>query len=244
MKYVNIESMHLSVIVPAYNESKVLKANLMKTVSYLAKRKYSWEMVVVDDGSSDETFKIAKSLSNKHVRAFGLLENQGKGGALKEGFAMATGDYLIFMDADLSVPLENIDKFLSQLKKFDVVIGSRRVSGSSIVVHQPLLRETLGRVFTLLTKIFTSTNLADYTCGFKGFTKSAGKKIFSASIVKRWSYDAEIMFLAQRFGFSIKQVPVKWFNRIDSRVHLGDAVFTSLLDLIKIRIYALMGRYA
>jgi len=236
--------MHLTIVVPAYNEGKVLKENLLKTVSYLRRRKYSWEIVVVDDGSGDNTFKVAKSLAKNGIKAFRIEPNQGKGGALKEGFDKAQGDNIIFMDADLSVPLKNIDIFLRELKKYDVVIGSRRVKGSNIVVHQPILRESMGKVFTLLTKIVTGTDLADYTCGFKGFKNSPGKKIFSHSLVKRWSYDAEIMFLANKFGYKIKQVPVEWFNRIDSRVKLSDAITTSFVDLIKIRAYDFLGKYA
>lgn len=236
--------MHLSLIIPAYNEGKVLKQNLLKVVSFLKARTYSWEIVVVDDGSRDNTYKISNSLSKLGIKAFKLIENQGKGGALKEGFDKAMGENIIFMDADLSVPLINIDIFLSQLKKHDVVIGSRRVKGSKIVVHQPFIRENMGKVFTKLTQFITSTNLADYTCGFKGFKKNAGKKIFAHSLVKRWSYDAEIMFLAHKYGYKIEQVPVEWFNRVDSRVRLGDAVFTSFLDLIKIRVNDFMGKYA
>jgi len=235
--------MKLSLVVPAYNEGKVLKNNLLKIIKYLKGKKYEWEIVVVDDGSKDSTFKIAESLKKKHVRAFRLDPNQGKGGALKKGFAKASGDYIIFMDADLSVPLTNIDVFLNEFKKYNVVIGSRRVSGSNIIVHQPILRESMGKVFTLLTKAVTKTNLADYTCGFKGFKKEAGKRIFANSLIKRWSYDSEIMFLAHKFSYRIKQVPVEWFNRADSRVRLTDAVFTSFFDLIKIRIYDLMGKY-
>lgn len=235
--------MHLSVVVPAYNEGKVLKANLEEIINFLKNKEYAWEIVVVDDGSGDNTFEIAKSLSKKGVKEYKLPQNQGKGGALKEGFGKAKGEYVIFMDADLSVPLKNIDVFLSELTKYEVVIGSRRLSGSNIIVHQPFFRESMGRVFTLLTKMVTSTDLADYTCGFKGFGKKAGKKIFSQSKIKRWSYDAEIMFLANKFGYNIKQIPVEWFNRVDSRVRLSDAVITSFLDLIKIRVYDLLGRY-
>jgi dolichyl-phosphate beta-glucosyltransferase len=235
--------MHLSLIIPAYNEGKVLKQNLSKIISYLEGKKYSWEIVVVDDGSRDNTLDIAKSFKNKGVKAYQLEPNRGKGGALKEGFDKAAGEYLIFMDADLSVPLKNIDIFLGELKNNDVVIGSRRVEGSDIVVHQPLVRESMGKVYTLLTKIVTATNLADYTCGFKGFKNDVGKRIFKSSHITRWSYDAEIMFLAHKFGYKIKQIPVEWFNRVDSRVRLGSAAITSFADLIKIRIYDLLGKY-
>jgi dolichyl-phosphate beta-glucosyltransferase len=235
--------MHLSIVIPAYNEGKVLKTNLEKIIQYLKGKKYTWEIIVIDDGSKDFTYKIANSLGKWGVKAYKLPQNQGKGRALKEGFNRANGEYMIFMDADLSVPLKNIDTFLSVLKDNKVVIGSRRISGSNIIVHQSFIRENMGRVFTLLTKIVTSTDLADYTCGFKGFEKRAGKKIFGHSQIKRWSYDAEIMFLANKFGYKIQQVPVEWFNRIDSRVRLGDAVITSFLDLIKIRVYDLLSKY-
>ncbi len=236
--------MHLSIVVPAYNESKVLKSNLLETVKYLSKKKYKWEIIVVDDGSADGTYDIAAGLHKFGINAYKLQQNQGKGGALKEGFAKASGDYIIFTDADLSVPLLNIDRFLKELKTFDVVIGSRRVEGADIIVHQPLVREYMGKVFTWITRLITDTNLADYTCGFKGFSKDASKKIFKYALIKRWSYDSEIMFLAHKFRFKVKQYPVKWFNREDSRVRLSDAVFTSFWDLLKIRVYDLLGKYA
>ncbi len=235
--------MNLSVIIPAYNEERVLRSNLKKIIEFLKDKKYTWEIVVVDDGSHDNTYEIARSLSKYGVRAYKLFQNQGKGGALKEGFSKAKGEKIIFMDADLSVPLKTIDVFVTRLDKADVVIGSRRVDGSKIIIHQPFIRESMGRVFTYLTKFVTSTNLADYTCGFKGFRRSAGKKVFTNSLIKRWSYDAEIMFLSNKFRYNITQVPVEWSNRTDSRVRLSDAVVVSFLDLIKIRVYDLLGKY-
>jgi dolichyl-phosphate beta-glucosyltransferase len=234
----------LTVLVPAFNEEKIIKHTLEEIVAFLRDKKYSWEIVVADDGSSDGTGKIVKSVGNKKIRLVDLKENKGKGGALREGVKAATGDCIIFMDADLSVPLINIDKFLASLKNgSDVVIGSRRTTGAKIAKHQPWLRENMGRVYTALTRVVTGVPLSDFTCGFKGFTSTAGKKIFAGSVVDRWSYDAEIMFLAKKYGFNIKEVPVKWFNREDSRVRLGSAVFTSFSDLVKIRAYDRQGKY-
>ena len=156
---------------------------------------------------------------------------------MKEGILSAIGKYIIFMDADLSVDLGNVDIFLEELKKgAAVIIASRRVKGAKIEVHQPWHRETMGRIFTLLTRILMKVNISDFTCGFKGFTKESAKKIFSASLINRWAYDAEILFLADKFGYKIKQMPTTWKNRNETRVRLKKVVFESFGDLLKIRL--------
>ena len=236
-------SLKLSLIIPAYNEEKLIRANLSKILSFLDKKPYSWEVVVVDDGSSDSTSKIIKSLKNSSIRLISLAENKGKGAALKAGFMAARGDFQIFSDADLSVGVEMVDSFLQDLNRFDVVIASRRVGGSEIKVHQPILREYMGRFFTLLTKLFTGSKIADFTCGFKGFTKIAAQNIFTKSLISRWAYDAEIIFLAEKLGYKIRQFPVSWTNRKESRVRLNRVIFESLSDLIKIRLFDFQGKY-
>lgn len=234
----------LSVVIPAYNEEKVIKKTLEKVLDYLSGKKYSFEVVVADDGSSDKTVQIVKKFSNKKVRLVRLFKNKGKGGALREGILNAKGQSIIFMDADLSVPLENVDLFLKKLRQGnDVVIASRRIKGAKILVHQPWHRETMGRVFTLLTQVITGTNIADFTCGFKGFRQRAARKIFAASIIDRWAYDAEILFLAKKFDFSIEEVPIFWKNREDTRVKLKTVILETFRDLIKVRIYDVLGKY-
>ncbi|KKQ97502.1 MAG: hypothetical protein UT24_C0013G0012 [Candidatus Woesebacteria bacterium GW2011_GWB1_39_12] len=234
-----MKELTLSIVVPAYNEEKIIKDNLRKIISYLRMKKYGWEIVVADDGSTDKTASLVKSEidKDKRVRLVRLKKNKGKGGALKEGILTARGKYIIFMDADLSVDLENIDIFLKELKKdTSVVIASRRVKGAKIEVHQPWHRETMGRVFTLLTRILMKVNISDFTCGFKGFTKESAKKIFSASLINRWAYDAEILFLADKFGYKIKQMPIIWKNRNETRVRLKRVIFETFRDLFKIRL--------
>jgi len=236
-------SLKLSLIIPAYNEEKLIGLNLKKILLFLDKMQYSWEVVVIDDGSSDATSKIVESLKRMEIKLVKLDENQGKGAALKAGFLAANGDYRIFSDADLSVDIETISPYMQKLKKFDVVIASRRVKGSIIEKHQPWLRENMGRVFTLLTQILTGSKVVDFTCGFKGFTGASAKKIFAKSLISRWAYDAEIVFLAEKYGYKVCEYPVTWVNRKDTRVRLNKVIFESLRDLIKIRIFALQGKY-
>lgn len=234
----------ISLVVPAYNEEKIIRENLKKIVGFLSCQKYIWEIVVVDDGSKDRTSEIVESLKNPRIKLIKLSKNRGKGAALREGVKNTLGDYVIFTDADLSVPIDFLSRFLEKLKDGrDVVIGSRRTKGSKIIKHQALLRETMGRFYTFLSKLITGTNISDFTCGFKGFTGRAAHAIFSKSLVDRWSYDVEILYLANKLGFRILEIPVSWINREETRVSLGSAVTTSFTDLIRIRFNDLSGKY-
>jgi len=238
------ENITLSLIIPAYNEEKIIRNTLQKVTSYLKDKKHSWEVIVVDDGSKDKTSKIVSSVKNKSIRLVRLPKNKGKGAALKAGVNAAKGEFIIYSDADLSVPITNIEKFLNLLKKEnDVVIGSRRIKDAEIAVHQPWVRETMGRVFTLLTKLVLLMDISDFTCGFKGFKKIAAKEIFSKSEIDRWAYDSEILFLAKIKGYKIEQAPIVWENREDTRVVLKNVVFETLKDLFKIRVNHFSGRY-
>lgn len=237
-------SVSLSVIIPAYNEQKLIGKTITTFSNFLKKRKYSWEIIVVDDGSVDGTSKTVSSFKNPNINLVTLGKNVGKGGALKVGFLAARGNFQIFSDADLSVPIETIEPFIEKLEAgYDVIIASRRVKGSKIKVHQPWLRENMGRVFTFLTQILTGTLVADFTCGFKGFTRRAAREIFTRSQISRWAYDAEIVYLAENLGYKILQYPVTWTNRKETRVRLNKVIVESLIDLAKIRIFDIQGRY-
>jgi dolichyl-phosphate beta-glucosyltransferase len=232
---------YLSLVVPAFNEEKIIKESIESILKFLSKKNYSWEVILVDDGSTDKTVRITKTY--KRVRVLSLKENMGKGAALRAGVLVARGEYIVFTDADLSVPIHFLDELMGELKDSQVVVGSRRVEGAIIKTHQPFLREMMGRVFTKLTQILIGSSIADFTCGFKGFQAEAGKKLFSLSRINRWAYDSEIIFLAQKLGYKIAQVPVIWENRIDTRVKMGKAAIESLIDVLKIRIWDLGGRY-
>lgn len=236
---------HLTILVPCYNEGKIIEESLREILSFMSKKKYSWEIVVSDDGSRDDSAAKILGLKSPNIKLVGYKINKGKGGALKEGIKNSSGDYIIFMDADLSVPVNTIDVFLRALEKGkeDVVIGTRKIKDAKVLVHQPWLRENLGKGFTLITRIITGVRVSDFTCGFKGFSSVAAKKIFENSLIMRWAYDAEILYLAKKYGFSISEIPVTWTNRKDTRVKLGNAVITSLTDLIRLKLNDWSGLY-
>ena len=239
------ENIHLTILVPSYNESSIIAESLREMDNFLKSKKYSSEIVVVDDGSHDDSVEILKKLNIPRVKLFGYKINRGKGGALKEGILFSRGKYIIFTDVDLSVPIESVNEFLSELEKgeSDVVIGTRKIKSAKVLVHQPWLRENLGKGFTFITRIITGVKVSDFTCGFKGFTNESAKKIFGNSRLARWAYDAEILFLAKKFGYSIKEMPVTWTNRKDTRVKLWNAVVTSLGDLLQLKLNDWSGKY-
>ena len=237
------DKIKLSLLIPAYNEEKIIENTLEKVLKFLSKKKYSWEVIVIDDGSSDQTSLKAKKFNKEKVLVVRYEINRGKGGALKEGVYKSRGDYIIFSDADLSVDIGKVDEVLNALKKSDVVIGSRRIQGAKILVHQPILREFMGRGYTHLTKLVTGVKLADFTCGFKGFKKNAAKFIFKKTLINRWAYDSEILFLAKKFKYKLTEIPVEWKNREDTRVVLKTVIIESLKDLLSISVNDFLGKY-
>lgn len=241
------ENILLTVLLPSYNESSIIESSLKEINDFLDSKKYKSEIVVVDDGSRDNSKLIINDLKLKikRLKSFGYEENRGKGGALKEGVLHSSGKYIIFTDVDLSVPIAMVDQFLEELEKGknDVVIGTRKIKSAKVLVHQPWLRENLGKGFTFITRIVTGVNVSDFTCGFKGFTNESAKKIFGNSRLARWAYDAEILYLAKKFKYKIFEVPVTWTNRKDTRVKLWDAVVTSLTDLVRLKLNDWSGKY-
>ncbi|HVN37685.1 MAG TPA: dolichyl-phosphate beta-glucosyltransferase, partial [Myxococcota bacterium] len=221
----------LSLIVPAFDEGRRIGASLRHISSYLEARTPLSEIVVVDDGSRDRTAEIVRELApglGVPVCLARYAPNRGKGAAVKLGFALARGDRIVFMDADLSTPIEMLEPLLCQLDAgSDVVIGSRKMPGAHIAVRQPWLRETLGKVFTWLVH-YSIAPFSDVTCGFKGFRSAAGREVFARARVERWSFDAEILMLARRLGYRIAELPVRWEDRAASKVRLRRDVIGSL----------------
>lgn len=233
----------LSLIIPLYNEEKRL-FNLTKIYRYLDNKIFDYEILLVNDGSLDKTFQKLK----KHYRKFkfnliSYKKNKGKGFAVKQGMLESKGKYKIFTDIDLSTPIQELDKFVTQLKKFDVVIGSRKMRDSKLRQRQTLLRENLGKGFTFLSKSILALDISDFTCGFKGFTKRAAKEIFSRQKLKGWGFDSEILFLARKLGYSIKEIPVSWSNDPKTKVEFPADIIKSLSDLIKIRFFDFKNEY-
>lgn len=230
----------LSVIIPLYNEANRV-ANLHRIYKYLNTKKFNWEIILVNDGSADNTQKevkkMLKSYAFKNTKLITYSQNKGKGFAIKTGMLKATGEYRLFTDIDLSTPIPEFNKFLPYLKKFDVIIGSRKMVGSKVIIRQQSLREKLGKGFTKLSQITLQLNTTDFTCGFKCFSKIAAEAIFSSQRINGWGFDAEVLFLAKKFEYKIKEIPVKWSNDPRSRVKFPQDIMNSLLDLLKIRLF-------
>jgi len=239
-------SVSLSVIVPVYNEALRFREPLGIIAKYLAAQAYSAEIVVVDDGSSDDTFHLVTELAPSlpvPVSVHRYTPNRGKGHALKVGFAVANGQRLLFTDADLSTPIETTADLMRALDAgADVAIGSRWLTGADVEKHQPWYREWMGAVFTLLVRALIA-NVSDATCGFKAFEGDVGRDLFSRLRVDDWSFDAELLFLATKRRHRVAQVPVHWEDREGTKVSLLRDAINSLIGLARIRINSATGRY-
>lgn len=232
--------MELSIVIPAYNESARLPMTLDAISRYLTQKNMTAEIIVVDDGSSDGTAEIAtKTLPT--ILVVRHDHNKGKGAAVKTGMLAASGDWRYLCDADLSTPITELDAFLSARAERTVVIGSRRLPGSTIVRHQVWWKEWLGRMGNLMIQILLLPGIRDSQCGFKLFPASSAK-IFALQRQQRWGYDFEVLFLARRLGHQVKEIPVQWVNDERSKVQPFDYIKT-LGELISIRANAWMGKY-
>ncbi len=232
-----MSSIYLSIIVPAYNEAQRIGPSLDQIIAFLRAQTYSSEILVADDGSTDATVQIAlERLKGFPHQILRTSVNQGKGSAVKRGMLAASGKYCLFTDADLSTPIEETKKFLKQLEDgYDVVIGSRGLSGSNVVVHQNFLRESMGRIFNGFARILAFQGIEDSQCGFKAFSQKAAKDLFSRQKLLGFSFDVEIVYLAQRLGYRLLELPVTWRNSAQSRVRLFRDPLYMFCDLLKIR---------
>ena len=230
-------SIHLSVVIPAFNEEARIGASLNSIRAYLGKQPYASEVIVVDDGSRDRTAECAaESLRGMERHAIlSLPRNQGKGAAVKEGIMKAAGDFILFSDADLSTPIEELEKFWPWMDQgFDVVIGSRALVGADIQVRQSFFRELMGKTFNVFVRRLLMKGIPDTQCGFKLFRGDVAKKVFSRLAINGFSFDVETLYLCRR-DHRIRQVPVIWRNSPKSHVRIVRSSLDMLLDLFKIR---------
>lgn len=241
--------MKLSVVIPAFNEEKRISQTLEQTDKYLRKQKYSYEIVVVDNGSNDNTCDLVKQYQERGVEnlvRLCLSKSIGaKGSAVKLGILEhARGDYVMFMDADNATPVAEIAKLWPYLLsgEYEIVIGSRYLSSSSVTVKQPFYRVVLSRASNMLIQLVTVPGIKDTQLGFKLFTKKAAREIFSLVSIPGWGFDMEVLTIARLHGYKVKEVGVIWRERGGSHVPLT-AYLQSLLDLLKIKFNALMGKY-
>ena len=243
-----IGGVYLSVIVPAYNEEKVLAEKMLLFDKFLSEKNYNYEIILVDDGSKDKTKEIAKNLEGiiKNFRLSGYKENHGKGFAVKTGMLEAKGRYRLFADADNSTPIQEIDKFMPFFGEgFDIVVGSRVAGGrdENVKIEQPLYRRMLAKSANLIIRFLAVHGISDTQCGFKCFSAESAEIIFRKSRINRWGFDIEALAIGQKKGYKIKEVPVSWYNRADSRVRPIKGAITTLGELLKIKWNLLTGKY-
>jgi len=237
--------MHLSVIIPAYNEEKRIEKTLLSVHEYLSRQQYDYEILVVNDGSKDGTAALVSSLSSRvsNLKLVDNKENHGKGWVVRQGMLEARGDYRLFMDADNSTTVDHIVGFLPYFSEgFDVVIGSRRIKGSDIAVKQPLFRDFLGGVFRLIVHALVPLGVKDSQAGFKMFSRKAVETIFPKQTIFRWAFDVEILSIARKLGFKIKEAPIKWVNDTESKVKVSGMV-KMLFEVLQVRWNLWTGKY-
>lgn len=200
-------------------------------------RKLTAEIIVVDDGSSDRTSSLARSILADWPlsRVISFEKNRGKGAAVKAGVLEARGELILLTDADLSTPIEELEKFWPRAGDYQVVIGSRALPASDLRIRQSHLRESLGKFFNLLVRWLVLSDFKDTQCGFKLFTGPAGQEIFSRLKTTGFAFDVEALLLARKLGYKIAEVPVAWANSPDSRVKLISSSVKMFLELLRIR---------
>ena len=234
----------LSVILPVYNEGKIIRSNLEKVNDYLQTLGLEYEIVVVNDGSTDDTLKQVSLMEEKHISIISYEKNRGKGFAVNRGMRAARGRYRLFMDMDLSTELREILKFLKYVQNdmCDICVGNRHAI-RLLDQERPWHRALLGKIFAILSSICIGYRLEDSTCGFKIFTASACEKVFSRQHIYNWAFDSELIAIAHQLGLNIRQEPVAWMHHEGSKVNIFKSLFTSLFGLVKIWYGVLSKQY-
>lgn len=233
------DRIYLSVVIPTYNEESIIETTLNDITRWLTEERFASEIIVVDDGSSDKTKEVAeRKLSERTMYTLVRNEkNRGKGYSVRRGMLLAKGDYVLFFDADLSVPMSEVKKLLASLRRgYDVAIGSRFLPESNIIVHQSSWREILGRVFNILVRLMVIPGLKDTQCGFKCFEKRVVRDIFERQTIEQMGFDVEILYIAHRLGYRVKEVPVTWANRSRATLRIVTYAVNMLFDLLRIRL--------
>jgi glycosyltransferase involved in cell wall biosynthesis len=236
----------VSIVVPAFNEASRIAGSVQKIDAFARHSPLSLELIIVDDGSRDETAEIVRGLEVKGLRLIQNSENHGKGYTVRQGVLAACGRYVLFTDADLSAPIEELNKLLDVALRegADVVIGSRNVDRRYIEKHQSRGRELGGMFFNLMVRLFLGLQQGDTQCGFKLFHRMRSRAVFEKQTTAGFGFDPEILFVAKRYGLTIREVPVRWSHAEGSKIRFLRDGLRMFFDLARIRWNAIAGRYS
>jgi len=235
----------LSIIVPAHNEENRLPQSLEAILEFVHTQPYESEIVIVENGSSDQTAQISQDYAARHPEIQALQEPvAGKGLAVRRGMLAAKGDFRFICDADLSMPIDEVNLFLPpQAPPFDIAIASREIPGA-VRYDEPHYRHLIGRAFNLLVRVVTLPGLQDTQCGFKCFRAEAAEELFPLQTIAGWTFDVEILFIARTRGMQVIEIPINWYFNSGSRVRILRDSATMFADLFRIRLNNLKGVYA
>lgn len=235
----------LSIVIPSYNEEKRLPETLRRIAAYLKASGHKAEVIVVDDGSTDQTMKVAESFGGQieNLRIVSNGRNRGKGYSVRHGALEGRGEVVLFTDADLSAPIEEADKLLAKMEEYDVAIGSRAMNRALIEVHESKFREFAGIVFNRIVRIILRLPFVDTQCGFKAFRREKCKIIFEQQTIERFGFDPELLYLARHHGLRTVEVAVRWAHSPATKISMWRDSVQMFLDVVVIRWNALRGRY-
>jgi len=225
----------LSIIVPAYNEETRLPKTLELINSYLLAKSFLVEVIIVDNASSDKTFAIASDFAQKSPNFRVIQEfTKGKGAAVRTGMLNSQGDWRFMCDADLSMPIEQLDRFINIVPNYDIALASREVKGS-IRLGEPRSRHLNGRIFNIFTRLYTNIDINDTQCGFKCFSSSVAERLFENLTTTGWAFDVEILLLAKKYGLRVIEVPITWYYMQESKVRPINDAFSMIKEVVRIK---------
>ena len=234
----------LSIVIPAHNEELRLPVSLEKIIAFLETQHYKYEVLIVENGSQDRTFEIAQDFDRRYPFIHALSEKRaGKGLAVRRGMLEAQGDFRFIADADLSMPIEEVQLFLPpDTPEYDIAIASREDTGAQRI-GELVDRHWIGRMFNLLVRLITLPGIQDTQCGFKCFRSGPAEELFQEQTLEGWTFDVEILYIARKRGYRIIEVPIHWYFNPGSRVQILRDSIAMFLDLLRIRLNDMQGKY-